>query len=274
MRKTVMLHDGSSLEIEIRGHGPDLLLPVRPDPIEGPQADEMRSWGADPGLGRSLIDGLGDVARVVAFDYEGHVLAHPKPETLTPSNVVSDLLAVADAAGAERFGYYGYSWLGMIALQLASSTDRLAAVAMGGWPPIDAPYREMLRVTSIGHELATGARTSGGEDAWADATIEPDQQLQFVTLYRALENFDDRAVASRLTIPRLCLVGGRAEIQYGPTWGDVLVRLAGPVVAARDELEALGWEVHVVDDLDHIQAMQSRVVVPILHDWLTRLVGR
>jgi hypothetical protein len=29
----------------------------------------------------------------------------PKPNTLTPANVAGDLLAVADAVGAERFAY-------------------------------------------------------------------------------------------------------------------------------------------------------------------------
>ena len=32
------LHDGSTLEIEIYGEGPALLLPVNPTPIEGPEA--------------------------------------------------------------------------------------------------------------------------------------------------------------------------------------------------------------------------------------------
>lgn len=47
----------------------------------------------------SLIDALADVARVIAFDYEGHILAGPMPETLTPDNVVADFLAIANAAG-------------------------------------------------------------------------------------------------------------------------------------------------------------------------------
>jgi len=42
---------------------------------------------------------------------------------LTAENVVADFLGVADAAGADRFAYYGY-------------------------PPIDGPYEEMLRVTT------------------------------------------------------------------------------------------------------------------------------
>ena len=103
MRTEATLHDGTTIEIEVQGSSPDLLLPVRPEPIEGPQADEMRKWGVDSAFGRSLIDGLADSARVTAFDYEGQVLSKPKPGTLTPANVVADILAIADAADAARF---------------------------------------------------------------------------------------------------------------------------------------------------------------------------
>ena len=140
------LHDGSSIAVEVHGRGPTVLLPVNPKPVEGPQAEEMRRWGADPALGRTLIDGLSDAFQVVAFDYEGHVLQVPKPDTLTPANLAADLLAVADAAGAERFAYYGYSWLALAGLQLAVRSDRVAALAMGGFPALDGPYAQMLQV--------------------------------------------------------------------------------------------------------------------------------
>src|SRR5436189_5901335 len=153
------LHDGSTIEIEVHGAGPILLLPVNPQPVIGPQAEQMRKYGADPALGQSLIKGLSDVFRVVAFDYEGNVLRLPKPETLTPANVVSDLLAVADAAEAERFAYYGYSWLAMVGLQLAIRTDRLSALAMGGFPPLHGPYHEMLVVTTAANDMAGGGPT-------------------------------------------------------------------------------------------------------------------
>jgi hypothetical protein len=42
-------------------------------------------------------------------------------------------------------------------------------------------------------------------------------------------------------------------------------------VRSRSELEAAGWEVHVRNGLDHTQAMQAAVVVPILRDWIARL---
>src|SRR5579875_2119145 len=97
------LHDGSTIEIEVHGAGPTLLLPVNPQPVTGPQAEAIRQWGADPALGYSLIKGLSNAFRVVAFDYEGQCLRLPKPDTLTPANAASDLLAVADAVGADRF---------------------------------------------------------------------------------------------------------------------------------------------------------------------------
>src|SRR5262245_2399155 len=228
MQISTKLHDGSTIDIEVSGEGPALLLPVNPITIEGEQAEAMRQWGADPALGRTLIDGLADVAQVVAFDYEGHVLAQPMPDTLTPANLVRDILAVADAAGADRFAWYGYSWLGVTGLQIANASDRLTGLALGGWPPIDGPYEAMLKVTTAGWELATGKRQSQGEDAWASASLQPDQSKQFLTLYTVLRDFDDRAAEARISpdVERVAIVGEKDEIQYGPSWGDVFVSLA------------------------------------------------
>jgi hypothetical protein len=62
-------------------------------------------------------------------------------------------------------------------------------------------------------------------------------------------------------------VGSADEIQYGKSWGDVHVSLAGPIVRGRAQLEDLGWDVRVLAGLDHIQAMQATQVVPILRSW-------
>jgi pimeloyl-ACP methyl ester carboxylesterase len=134
------LHDGTTVELEVHGDGPALLLPVDPRPVQGQQAEELRRYGADPALGQALIGGLRDRFRVVAFGYQEALFATPKPETLTSGNAVEDLLAVADAAGTARFAYYGYSWTAMVGLQLALRTDRLLALVMGGFPPLDGPY--------------------------------------------------------------------------------------------------------------------------------------
>jgi pimeloyl-ACP methyl ester carboxylesterase len=283
------LHDGSAIEVQVHGQGPALLLPVNPRPVEGPQADELRRWGNDPTLGRSLIHGLADAYRVVAFDYEGHVLQVPKPDTLTPDNLAGDFLAVADAAGAERFAWYGYSWLALAGLQLAVRTARLTALAMGAWPPLGGPYAEMLRVTIATHDLASApssARQGAAGDAaarpasepasspeeldWStvEVTLSEAQTRQFVTLYQALQGFDDRVAQAQLNCPRLCFVGSADEIDYGQRWGGVRVSIAGPLVQRRTELEAVGWQVQILDGLDHTQAMQAATVLPLLRPWL------
>jgi pimeloyl-ACP methyl ester carboxylesterase len=283
------LHDQSTIAVEVHGRGPTVLLAVNPQPVEGPQAQELRRWGADPALGRTLVDGLADAFRVVAFDYEGHVLAVPKPDTLTPANLAADLLAVADAAGADRFAYYGYSWLAVAGLQLAIRTDRLTALAMGAFPPLDGPYGKMLQVTTATHEMAVANAASppppkaeapsdqpAGEVDWSQVqvTLSEAQTRQFVTLYEALQGFDDRAAQARLRCPRLCFVGSADEIAYDERWGGVRVSFAGPVIDRRAELEALGWEVRVLEGLDHTKAMQAAQVLPILRPWLTTSLGR
>ncbi|MGZ3679302.1 MAG: alpha/beta hydrolase [Ktedonobacterales bacterium] len=268
------LHDGSTIEIAVHGAGPTLLLPVNPHPVEGTQAEQMRQYGMDPALGQALIAGVSDVFRVVAFDYEGQVMRVPKPETLTPANVAADLLAIADAAETDRFAYYGYSWLALVGLQLAIRTARLSALIMGGFPPLDGPYVEMLRVTTAAYDMASAPASavqtpqSPEDDEWSAATLSRDGTRQFVTLYQSLQGFDDDAAQARITCPRLCFVGSADEIQYGKRWGDVLVSLAGPIIRERTQLEALGWDVRVLDGLDHTQAMQAPQVLPILRPWL------
>ncbi|WP_345761631.1 alpha/beta fold hydrolase [Diaminobutyricibacter sp. McL0608] len=298
----IRLSDGSTIEAVIEGAGPAVLLPVDPIPVTGDRAAELRKWGVDPALGRRLVDGLSDRFRVVAFDYEGHLAEHPKPDSLTPGNVAFDLLTVADAAGTDRFAYYGYSWLALAGLQLALRTDRLSALVMGGYPPLDGPYEEMLAVTEAGHDQAIAAAERREAAAAADApepepaptpapgtgspdspdfdpadfdwtsveiTLTEEQTRQYLTLYRELQGFDDRSIQDRLTIPRLCFAGSADTIDYDGSWGGVTVDLAGPLVRERDTLQRLGWQVHVLEGLDHTSAMQPDAVLPIIRPWLS-----
>jgi hypothetical protein len=155
---------------------------------------------------------------------------------------------------------------------------------MGGYPPIDGPYAAMLRVTMATHEMSTSTTSTppspstdqpADEYDWSSAqvTMSEPQTRQFMTLYRALQHFDDRAAQVHIACPRLCFVGSNDEIAYGERWGDVVVRIAEPLIRQRTELERYGWQVHVLDGLDHIQAMQVTTALPILRPWLTSVLG-
>jgi hypothetical protein len=143
----------------------------------------------------------------------------------------------------------------------------------------------MLQVTMAGSTATpppspapSDGPTGGPSDEldWSQAEValtEP-QARQFVTLYQALQGFDDVAAQPRITCPRLCFVGSADEITHDERWGGARVSIAGPVVNRRAELEALGWEMRVLDGLDHIKAMQAASVLPILRPWLVGVLGR
>lgn len=276
-----VLHDGSTISISVQGDGPALVVPARLEPYPPAEAETMRLWGGDPELGPNLVNGLAGSNRVIVADYEGHRMAHPAPETLTPENVAADLLAIADAAGADVFGYYGYSWLALSGLQLAIRTDRLRSLAMGGFPPLDGPYKSMLAVTRAAHSASINQQTEPAEvpgieaepGDWDSAGIQTDpaQTQQFVTLYEALQDFDDSAVVMPRDLPRLAFAGAEDRIDYGPKWGGVQVRIGDPLVEHEGALTEGGWDVQILPGLDHLGAMQSSVVLPILSGWLQKV---
>ena len=210
---------------------------------------------------------------MIAADLEAHLTDHPQPRTLTPATLAADLLAVADAAAAENFAYYGYSWLAVAGLQLALRTDRLSALAMGGYPPLGGPYAAMLAVTRVAHRMTLDPPAPAGEATPGDwdsvpFTRTPDQTEQYVTLYESLRDFRDREALSSLRMPRLAFAGEKDTIVYGASWDDAVVDIAGPLIANRDELVAQGWTVEIVPGADHMTAMRVDRVLPILRPWL------
>jgi len=261
------------------GEGPAVLLPIGTRVLEGPAADEIRAWGGEPDIGHLLATALAEAGfRVIAADYETHLTDHPQPQTLTADALAADLIAVADAAGAGDFAYYGYSWLALAGLQLAVRTDRLSGLAMGGYPPLGGPYEAMLAVTRVAHRMALDPPTPVGEPTAGDwdsvpFTRTPAQTGQYVTLYQSLRDFREREALSALRVPRLAFAGEKDTIVYGSSWDDAVVDIAGPLIANRDELIAQGWTVEIVPGADHMSAMQVDRVLPILLPWLQAAVG-
>jgi pimeloyl-ACP methyl ester carboxylesterase len=275
-----VLHDGSTILVTIQGAGPALLLPARLEPPTPAEAETMRLWGGDPDLGPTLVKGLAAKNRVIAADYEGHRMAHPAPHTLTPGNVAADFLAIADAADADVFAYYGYSWLALSGLQLAIRTDRLRALAMGGYPPVDGPYNSMLAVTRAAHAMSMQGPAQEGIPVieaepgdWDAVPVQTneEQTQQFVTLYEELQDFDDSALTVPPALPRLAFAGAEDRIDYGPQWGNVQVRIGEPLATHRAALIEAGWDVEVLPGLDHLGAMHSSVVLPLLTGWLQKV---
>ncbi|WP_405114314.1 alpha/beta hydrolase [Paenibacillus sp. FSL K6-1217] len=292
MDKMIRLLDGSQLKAGLTGPSgaPVLMLPVAKESVYGQEADHLRQWGVDPELGEHFIAGLRDKFQVLYFDYEGHRLRQPNPLDLTASSITEDFLTIAGEMNVSKFSYYGYSWLALAGLQLAIRTDRLESLLMGGFPPLDGPYAEMLIVTNHTYMMAlsqpapadpaeTEQKTAAPEATdWDNIQIQmvPEQTRQFVTLYESLADFRDRDIQHLLRMPRLAFAGEQDKIVYGDNFGGVTVDIAGKLVDHQSRLEQLGWDVAILkgSGMDHTKAMQPETVLPVLRPWLIRNVLR
>jgi len=227
---------------EVHGRGPVLIV--------GPPITGRKDGASDPVavLRQGYLDRLVDRYRVVVMDYPPTgAEAAAVVGSFNPDRVCADILAVADATGADRFAWYGYSWGGAVGLQLAARTDRLSALVCGGWPPIGVSYREM---TVAAEWLARQANV-------------PETQLM-VTFYRALERWQDEAAVARFRCPRMAFAGRDDVI----TTGGVTTRI-GPLLAERrGNLERMGWTVRLVDNFRHELFTRPDLVVPMLREFL------
>lgn len=286
MEKNIKLKDESELKVGLVGN-PDsatIMIPGAKESVYGHEAENLKLWGVDPELGKHFVEGLVDKFQILYFDYEGHRFQHPSPENLTPENIAKDFLTIADEMNVKKFSYYGYSWLALVGLQLAIRTDRLESLMMGGFPPIDGPYKEMIAVTNKTYEQALNNQNLAVYDEqnpispekvdWDNikVKIDTDQTKQFVTMYKNLIEFDDRKIQHQLVTPRLAFAGEQDTIVYGENFGSVTVDISRILQKNKQELEYLGWDIEVLkgSGMDHTKAMQPEVVLSLIKPWLIK----
>jgi pimeloyl-ACP methyl ester carboxylesterase len=199
---------------------------------------------------RGYYDQLTDSYRVV-------VIADPTDNSpaniasYTANRVCADVLAVADAAGVDRFAWYGFSFGSVVGLQLASRTDRLSALACGGWPPLGGQYAETL--------------------AYAEAEAAQGRTTPALTFYRSIRGWPEREAVSKFTCPRMAFAGNKDEFVAGAA---TRIRI-GPLIAEhRAELERMGWTIQLVDGFGHGLGGRPDVIMPILRQFLDPILLR
>jgi pimeloyl-ACP methyl ester carboxylesterase len=114
--------DGTRIAYEVAGSGPALLL------VHG-GGQTRRSWNQ---LG--YVDRLSKRFTVITLDMRGvGESAKPvKPEAYTVDALLGDLLAVADAAKAQRFHVYAFGQGATVARYLAARSDRVISAVLVG----------------------------------------------------------------------------------------------------------------------------------------------
>ena len=209
---TARLHDGSLLDV-VGAAATDRpsCCPSAPPVTDGEAAEQMRAWGADPDLGHTLATGLadagfaGDRRRLRGAPRRAPQAPHARPPTR--SRPISS--PSPTRPGRDRFAYYGYSWLALAGLQLAIRTDRLTALAMGGFPPLGGPYAAMLTVTRAAHREARGQprppaaaappRSSRATGTAPRSRSRPSRPSSTSRCTSPCQDFDERAALDRLS---------------------------------------------------------------------------
>ena len=246
-----MLTD-SGIAFEVHGSGTPLFLGF---PL-------MASYGEIFGADQQhvlvrFLEGLTDDYAVVVADYPSiGRSASIDPDELTVDRACADLLAVADAAGFERFAWWGYAWGGILGLQLASRTDRVSALAIGGWSPIAGAFEGMLEATR--HNLANPAPHA------LQVLRDPAQYRQWVTFYESIIGLDEQAVLDAISCPRMVVVGAEGDVAPA----GVPIRNASLVREHRAALEEQGWQVEVVPGQGHGLGLDASAVLPLLRPFL------
>ncbi len=240
------------IHYELHGEGVPLFLGF---PLMASHAEIFGREGA--ALKDAYLERLTPRYRVLLADYPGiGRSATIPPLELTADRVASDLLRVADAAGFDRFVFWGYSWGGSAALQLASRTDRLRALVVGGWSPLG------------GHsaEAARGARGQLDHVPASSMVVLRDaaQYRQWVTYNESALLWDEARAIASIACPRLVYNGALGDTDVG----GVPVPIATTNRERRADLEALGWVVREIPGRDHSAFLYPAEVVPVVRAFL------
>jgi pimeloyl-ACP methyl ester carboxylesterase len=203
---------------------------------------------------RAVVEDLRVDHRLVIVDYpsgRGRSTAPDTSATCGVSRVTEDMLAVADAAGFDKFLFFGYSWGAACGMQLALRTERLTGLIAGGFPPLDGPYELLLR--SCQHWLEHPVPGAG-----------PELLRQFVRFYEDLQSYDDHLLLPQISVPCMTFVGDRDDIDVGVGRAPVYANTE----KNRRELEKLGWQVRVLPGDDHDSAMLPQKILPMIREFV------
>ena len=209
------------------------------------------------GVLTGFLDRLTDRYRVMVADYPNCGKTYvPPPGEMTAARVSADLLGAATDAGFDRFAYWGYAWGAAAGLQIASRTDRLTALVIGGWSPLGGDYQAMLAAAtqSLPNPSASSMRVLRSKEQYA----------QWVTFYTSVLSWPEAESVAKFTCPRMAFAGAESN---------AIVSYAATLRERQAELERMGWYVTEIPGRGHDVGLDPAAVVPVVRPFLDRSIG-
>jgi pimeloyl-ACP methyl ester carboxylesterase len=185
------------------------------------------------------IESLKEKFFLIVADYPRGTGRTGSPQGLAfnPGVAAEEYGRIADAANVGRFGWVGYSFGGAMGLQVACRTDRVTALAIGGFPPLHAPYQLMVDIH----------RRLAGRPAGMPPDINPGVILSAIGFYTPLASWQEHEALAKLAMPRMVFMGSHDEVA-GETPTGPFARILND---SQGELAQLGWQVVWLAGEDH-----------------------
>ena len=239
----------------LHGQGAPLMLTL---PL---MASHVELFGPDNAATfHGYLERLTDRYQVLLVDYPSiGASADIAPQDLSADRVCRDLLGVASAAGFKRFAYWGYSWSGAVGLQLATRSDRLSALVIGGWPPLGAPYAGILQATRL--------KAANPEPASMKVLRNAAQYAQWGHYYQSMLSWPEAQSVARIACPKMVYFGGDGDLVEA----GVPIRIASLIREHRQELEGQGWQVQEIAGHGHGVCMLPELVVSPVREFLDQV---
>jgi pimeloyl-ACP methyl ester carboxylesterase len=204
----------------------------------------------------SWIEALQREFFLIIADYPRGIGAtgNPQRQSYNAAMAAAEYELIADAADIDRFAWVGYSFGGAIGVQVACRTNRISALAIGGFPPLNAPF---ARVAELAREMALAPPPV--PESWDVGVF-----WSTVAFYESLLSWPERAAVGALKMPRLVYMG-ECDDGLGPR-GEI--PLAQNLRVVEEELRSLAWQVVWLPGLDHMAALQPAHSLPCVQQFL------
>lgn len=188
------------------------------------------------------LQALNDTYRCFAVELRGNGVPKPEPAPgdITREGFVDDVLAIADAAGADRFHFVGCSLGGVIGFELwKRAPQRLRSLTFVGsfaWYPDAAAYVQSViaaveaagTMENFAHERAKklgmppGRRTDETIEQMACKTVP-----SYIASTHATWTGEYRDLLGGITVPTLVICGGRDAVAPPSFSQEIAAGIAG-----------------------------------------------